>query len=41
MTPVGRLAIAQDVADVILMLLSDDAHWVTGQHINAGGGAFH
>lgn len=41
MTPLGRLAIAQDVADVILMLLSDDAHWVTGQHINAGGGAFH
>lgn len=41
MTPLGRLGEAQDVADVILMLLGDDAHWVTGQHVNAGGGAFH
>jgi hypothetical protein len=29
------------VADTILMLLGNDAHWITGQHINAGGGAFH
>ncbi|WP_404477527.1 SDR family oxidoreductase [Novosphingobium sp. BL-52-GroH] len=40
-TPLGRLGVAQDVADVILMLLGDDAGWVTGQHVNAGGGAFH
>jgi 3-oxoacyl-[acyl-carrier protein] reductase len=41
MTPLGRLGEAQDVADSIIMLLGDDAHWITGQHINAGGGAFH
>jgi 3-oxoacyl-[acyl-carrier protein] reductase len=41
LTPLGRLGVAQDVADVILMLLGEDAHWVTGQHVNAGGGAFH
>jgi 3-oxoacyl-[acyl-carrier protein] reductase len=41
LTPLGRLGEAQDVADAILMLLGDDAHWITGQHINAGGGAFH
>lgn len=41
MTPLGRIGVAQDVGDVIVMLLGDDAHWVTGQHLNAGGGAFH
>ncbi|WP_404478877.1 SDR family oxidoreductase [Novosphingobium sp. BL-52-GroH] len=40
-TPLGRLGVAQDVGNVILMLLGDDAGWVTGQHVNAGGGAFH
>jgi 3-oxoacyl-[acyl-carrier protein] reductase len=41
MTPLGRIGVAEDVAGAILMLLSDDARWITGQHINAGGGAFH
>lgn len=41
MTPLGRIGTAEDVAKVIVMLLGDDAAWVTGQHINAGGGAFH
>ena len=41
MTPLGRIGEAKDVAGAILMLLGDDAGWITGQHINAGGGAFH
>jgi len=40
LTPLGRLADAQDVADVIVMLLGQDAHWITAQNIKAGGGAF-
>jgi 3-oxoacyl-[acyl-carrier protein] reductase len=39
-TPLGRLGVAQDIADSIVMLLGDDAHWITAQHIKAGGGAF-
>jgi 3-oxoacyl-[acyl-carrier protein] reductase len=39
-TPLGRLGVAGDVADVITLVLRDDAHWLTGQHIKAGGGAF-
>lgn len=41
LTPLGRIGVAQDVAEAIVMLLGDDAHWITGQHVNAGGGAFH
>ncbi len=41
LTPLGRIGTARDVAEVIVMLLGDDAHWITGQHVNAGGGAFH
>lgn len=40
-TPLGRVGLAQDVADTVIMVLGRDAHWLTGQHINAGGGAFH
>lgn len=40
-TPLGRIGVAQDVAEAIVMLLGEDAGWVTGQHVNAGGGAFH
>jgi 3-oxoacyl-[acyl-carrier protein] reductase len=39
-TPLGRLGNADDIAASVLMLLSDDAHWITGQSIKAGGG-FH
>lgn len=41
LTPLGRIGASDDVANSILMLLGDDAGWITGQHINAGGGAFH
>ncbi|NJO67029.1 MAG: SDR family oxidoreductase, partial [Leptolyngbyaceae cyanobacterium RM1_405_57] len=37
-TPLGRLGQPIDVADAVAMLLSDDARWITGQHIRANGG---
>ncbi|QXV63233.1 SDR family oxidoreductase [Amycolatopsis sp. TNS106] len=35
-----RLGTAEDVADVVAFLASDDARWVTGQVIEASGGLF-
>ena len=37
-TPLGRVGKPEDVADVILFLASEQAHWLTGQLIYAGGG---
>jgi 3-oxoacyl-[acyl-carrier protein] reductase len=37
-TPLGRLASAQDVANVLLFLLSDAGGFVTGQTILVDGG---
>ncbi|MBE9101644.1 SDR family oxidoreductase [Vacuolonema iberomarrocanum] len=37
-TPLGRLGQPEDIADVVAFLVSDDAHWVTGQNIQANGG---
>jgi len=37
-TPLGRWADPEDIADVILFLLSDDAGYVTGQSITVDGG---
>jgi 3-oxoacyl-[acyl-carrier protein] reductase len=37
-TPLGRLGQPGDVADVVAFLVSDDAHWLTGQNIQANGG---
>ncbi|WP_026100933.1 SDR family oxidoreductase [Synechococcus sp. PCC 7336] len=37
-TPLGRLGQPEDVADVVAFLVGDDAHWVTGQNIQANGG---
>lgn len=34
----GRVGTAQDVADVVAFLASDDSRWVTGQIIDASGG---
>src|SRR5258706_3337613 len=39
MTALGRLGEANDVGAVIAAVLSDDFRWVTGQHIEASGGA--
>jgi 3-oxoacyl-[acyl-carrier protein] reductase len=37
-TPLGRLGQPADIADAIALLVSDDAHWITGQSIRANGG---
>jgi NAD(P)-dependent dehydrogenase (short-subunit alcohol dehydrogenase family) len=39
MTALRRLGEANDVGAVIAAVLSDDFRWVTGQHIEASGGA--
>jgi len=38
-SPFGRLGTPDDIASVVSFLVSDDARWVTGQHILANGGA--
>ena len=37
-TPLGRLGKPEDIANAISLLVSDDAHWITGQNIRATGG---
>ncbi|GAP98043.1 glucose 1-dehydrogenase [Leptolyngbya sp. NIES-2104] len=37
-TPLGRLGQPSDLADAIALLVSDQAHWITGQSIRANGG---
>lgn len=37
-TPLGRLGQPVDVADAVVLLVSEDARWITGQHIRANGG---
>lgn len=37
-TPLGRLGQPQDIADVVAFVASDDARWLTGEIILAGGG---
>ncbi len=37
-TPLGRVGVPQDVADVIVFLASEQAHWMTGQLLYVGGG---
>lgn len=37
-TPLRRIGRPEDVADVILFMASEQAHWVTGQLIYVGGG---
>jgi len=37
-TPLNRLGQPADIADVVAILVSDDARWITGQHIRANGG---
>ena len=37
-TPMGRLGEPEDIAGAVMMLLGDDARWVTGQVIEASGG---
>jgi 3-oxoacyl-[acyl-carrier protein] reductase len=38
MAALGRLGQPQDIADVVALLASEDARWITGQTIRANGG---
>jgi 3-oxoacyl-[acyl-carrier protein] reductase len=38
MAALGRLGQPQDIADVVAMLCTDDARWITGQNVRANGG---
>lgn len=38
MSPFGRIGATRDVADVAVFLASDEARWLTGENIQAGGG---
>jgi 3-oxoacyl-[acyl-carrier protein] reductase len=37
-TPLGRVGLPEDIADVIVFLATEQARWVTGQLVFAGGG---
>jgi len=37
-TPMGRMGRPEDIAGAVMMLVGDDARWVTGQIIEASGG---
>lgn len=39
-SPFNRIGDPKDLADIAVFLASNDARWVTGQNIGAGGGAF-
>jgi 3-oxoacyl-[acyl-carrier protein] reductase len=38
MSPLKRLGTPEDIADVVLFVVSDEARWLTGQNIHASGG---
>ncbi|CAN5539532.1 SDR family NAD(P)-dependent oxidoreductase [soil metagenome] len=40
LTPLGRLEVPSDVADVVVFLCSDSARFMTGQAINVTGGVY-
>jgi 3-oxoacyl-[acyl-carrier protein] reductase len=37
-TPLGRVGQPDDIADVAVFLASDEARWLTGEKLTAGGG---
>lgn len=37
-TPLGRLGKPEDIADVVALLVSNEARWVTAQNVRATGG---
>lgn len=39
LSPLNRVAHPTDIADIVAFLASDDARWITGQWIDATGGA--
>jgi len=38
-TPIGRLGTAEDIANGVLYLASDESKWVTGSELVIDGGA--
>lgn len=38
MSPLKRLGLPKDLADVVAFIVSEEARWLTGQNIHAGGG---
>ena len=36
--PLGRLGLPEDIADVVILLISDKARWITGAAIDVDGG---
>lgn len=38
MSPLKRIGWPKDIADVVSFVVSEDARWLTGQNIHAGGG---
>jgi 3-oxoacyl-[acyl-carrier protein] reductase len=38
LSPLKRLGTPKDIADVVAFIVSDEARWLTGQNIHAGGG---
>jgi len=40
LTPMKRLGVPEDIAGAAMMLCREEAHWVTGQIIEASGGLF-
>jgi 3-oxoacyl-[acyl-carrier protein] reductase len=38
MAALERLGQPQDIADVVALLVSEEAHWITGQNVRANGG---
>jgi 3-oxoacyl-[acyl-carrier protein] reductase len=37
-TPLGRVGVPADIADVVAFLAGPDGRWLTGQHLRAAGG---
>jgi len=38
MSPLKRIGLPKDIADVVAFTVSEDARWLTGQNLHAGGG---
>jgi 3-oxoacyl-[acyl-carrier protein] reductase len=38
MSPLKRIGMPKDIADVVAFVVSEEARWLTGQNIHAGGG---
>ena len=39
-TPIGRFASAEEIANVILFLATEQSSYMTGQTLNVNGGSF-